>query len=34
VRPEPLQRSPERTAPDWEDGFYVVPRLAHQEGEG
>lgn len=34
VRPEPLQRSAERTAPDWEDGFYVVPRLAHQEGEG
>ena len=34
VRPEPLERSAERTAPDWEDGFYVVPRLAHQEGEG
>jgi aspartyl-tRNA(Asn)/glutamyl-tRNA(Gln) amidotransferase subunit C len=34
VRPEPLERSAERTAPDWQDGFYVVPRLAHQEGEG
>ena len=33
VAPEPLARSPERMAPDWQDGFYVVPRLAHQEGE-
>ena len=32
VRPEPLARSAERMAPDWQDGFYVVPRLAHQEG--
>lgn len=32
VAPEPLARSPERMAPDWQDGFYVVPRLAHQEG--
>ena len=32
VMPEPLSRSPERMAPDWQDGFYVVPRLAHQEG--
>jgi aspartyl-tRNA(Asn)/glutamyl-tRNA(Gln) amidotransferase subunit C len=34
VDPVPLERSAERTAPDWQDGFYVVPRLAHQEGEG
>ncbi len=34
VRPEPLARSAERMAPDWDSGFYVVPRLAHQEGEG
>ena len=34
VAPVPLERSAERTAPDWQDGFYVVPRLAHQEGEG
>ncbi len=34
VAPIPLERSAERTAPDWQDGFYVVPRLAHQEGEG
>ena len=33
VAPVPLARSPERMAPDWQDGFYVVPRLAHQEGE-
>ncbi len=33
VAPEPLARSAERMAPDWQDGFYVVPRLAHQEGE-
>jgi aspartyl-tRNA(Asn)/glutamyl-tRNA(Gln) amidotransferase subunit C len=33
VAPIPLERSPERMAPDWQDGFYVVPRLAHQEGE-
>ena len=33
VAPEPLQRSAERMAPDWQDGFYVVPRLSHQEGE-
>ena len=33
VAPIPLDRSPERMAPDWQDGFYVVPRLAHQEGE-
>jgi aspartyl-tRNA(Asn)/glutamyl-tRNA(Gln) amidotransferase subunit C len=32
VAPQPLERSPERIAPDWQDGFYVVPRLAHQEG--
>lgn len=32
VAPEPLARSAERMAPDWQDGFYVVPRLAHQEG--
>lgn len=32
VAPQPLARSPERMAPDWQDGFYVVPRLAHQEG--
>ena len=32
VAPVPLERSAERTAPDWQDGFYVVPRLAHQEG--
>lgn len=34
VAPVPLERSAERMAPDWQDGFYVVPRLAHQEGEG
>ena len=34
VAPIPLARSAERMAPDWESGFYVVPRLAHQEGEG
>ncbi|HET7041490.1 MAG TPA: Asp-tRNA(Asn)/Glu-tRNA(Gln) amidotransferase subunit GatC [Gemmatimonadales bacterium] len=34
VAPVPLARSPERMAPDWDSGFYVVPRLAHQEGEG
>ena len=34
VAPIPLARSPEQMAPDWEAGFYVVPRLAHQEGEG
>ena len=34
VAPVPLARSAERMAPDWQDGFYVVPRLAHQEGEG
>lgn len=33
VAPIPLARSAERMAPDWEAGFYVVPRLAHQEGE-
>ena len=33
VAPQPLNRSPERMAPDWQDGFYVVPRLSHQEGE-
>ncbi len=33
VAPQPLGRSPERMAPDWQDGFYVVPRLSHQEGE-
>jgi len=33
VAPAPLDRSPERMAPDWQDGFYVVPRLSHQEGE-
>jgi len=33
VAPQPLARSPERMAPDWQDGFYVVPRLAHQEEE-
>ena len=32
VAPQPLARSAERMAPDWQDGFYVVPRLAHQEG--
>lgn len=31
VAPVPLERSAERMAPDWQDGFYVVPRLAHQE---
>jgi aspartyl-tRNA(Asn)/glutamyl-tRNA(Gln) amidotransferase subunit C len=34
VAPEPLDRSPERMAPDWRDGFYVVPLLGHQEREG
>jgi aspartyl-tRNA(Asn)/glutamyl-tRNA(Gln) amidotransferase subunit C len=33
VAPVPLARSAERMAPDWQDGFYVVPRLAHQEGD-
>ena len=33
VAPEPLARSAERMAPDWQDGFYVVPRLGHQEIE-
>ena len=33
VAPEPLARSAERMAPDWDSGFYVVPRLPHQEGE-
>jgi aspartyl-tRNA(Asn)/glutamyl-tRNA(Gln) amidotransferase subunit C len=27
VPPDPLERPPSAVAPDWMDGFYVVPRL-------
>ncbi len=26
--PDPLQRPPAELAPDWEEGFFTVPRLA------
>lgn len=29
--PEPLARGPEAFAPDWRDGFFVLPRLAAME---
>lgn len=29
--PDALERSPEDMAPEWRDGFYVVPRLSAQE---
>ena len=28
---DPLQRTPAELAPDWRDGFFVVPRLSAQE---
>lgn len=30
--PDPLHRSPAAFAPDWRDGFFVVPRLPAMEG--
>lgn len=30
--PDPLQRSPSAFAPDWREGFFVVPRLPAMEG--
>lgn len=30
--PDPMQRSPAQFAPDWRDGFFVVPRLPAMEG--
>ena len=29
-----LARSPEGFAPEWQDGFFLVPRLATHEGDG
>ncbi|HSE27478.1 MAG TPA: Asp-tRNA(Asn)/Glu-tRNA(Gln) amidotransferase subunit GatC [Gemmatimonadales bacterium] len=31
VRPQPLARGPEAFAPEFRDGFFVVPRLGHLE---
>ena len=31
--PDPLLRAPAELAPDWRDGFFVVPRLPGVEGE-
>jgi aspartyl-tRNA(Asn)/glutamyl-tRNA(Gln) amidotransferase subunit C len=28
VDPDPLERPPRKIAPDWRDGFFVLPRLA------
>ena len=33
VRPAPLARPPAELAPEWRDGYFVVPRLAGMEGE-
>lgn len=30
--PDPLQQGPVSFAPDWRDGFFVVPRLPAMEG--
>lgn len=30
---DPLARGPEALAPDWRDGFFVVPRLSAMGGE-
>lgn len=30
--PDPMAAGPERAAPDWRDGFFVVPRLPAMEG--
>ncbi len=32
--PDPMAAGPERAAPDWRDGFFVVPRLPAMEGPG
>jgi len=32
--PDPMQRSVEEMAPDWRQGFFVVPRLPAMEGHG
>lgn len=29
---DPMAAGPERAAPDWRDGFFVVPRLPGMEG--
>lgn len=31
--PDPLRRRPDRFAPEWEDGFFLVPRLSALDGE-
>lgn len=30
--PDPMAAGPERAAPDWRDGYFVVPRLPGMEG--
>jgi hypothetical protein len=30
----PLERAPERSAPSWRDGFFLVPRLETHDGAG
>lgn len=32
--PDPMAAGPGREAPDWRDGFFVVPRLPGMEGPG
>lgn len=32
--PDPLSRSPEELAPEWDDGFFSVPRLPGLDEEG
>lgn len=31
---DPMAAGPERAAPDWRDGYFVVPRLPAVEGPG
>jgi len=32
--PDPLARGPEELAPEWRDGFFLVPRLEGVSGDG
>lgn len=34
VDPDPLAFPPERLAPEWRDGLFIVPRLSSQEQAG
>lgn len=33
VEHDPLERPPEETAPDWREGFFVLPRLPALDGD-